>query len=116
MCQRAICTFVFRPPEKRKSVIDFRFSFFNFRNQLGKQNCIYFKFIKRPKVFRARDKRKTDFETNFVFHFQKEVTLAQTSFGTSFSDVKSGVSEVEVSNVFVMKKGLNIEELFQIDN
>ena len=30
--------FVFRPLEKRKSVIDFRFSFFNFGKQLGKQN------------------------------------------------------------------------------
>ena len=30
--------FVFRPPEKRKSVINFRFSFFSFGKQLGKQN------------------------------------------------------------------------------
>ena len=59
---------------------------------------IYFKFIKGPKVFRARDKRKTDFETNFVFHFQKEVTLAQTSFGTSFSGVESGRSIKSLCN------------------
>ena len=59
---------------------------------------IYFKFIKRPKVFRARDKRKTDFETNFVFHFQKEVTLAQTSFRTSFSGGKNGRSIKRLCN------------------
>ena len=32
--------FAFRPPEKPKSVIDFRFLFFNFEKQLGKQNTL----------------------------------------------------------------------------
>ena len=80
----------FRPSEKRKSVINFRFSFFNF----GKTTCktklsIYLKFIKGPTVFRVRGKRKANFETNFVFHFPKKVTLAQISFGKSFLGVKS---------------------------
>ena len=110
MCQRAICTFIFRPPEKRKSVIDFRFLILetNLENKIS----IYFKFIKRPKVFRARDKRKTDFETNFVFHFQKEVTLAQTSFGKSFSGVESGRSIKSLCN----EKGIKYRGLFQIGN
>ena len=83
-------TFVFRPLEKRKSIIDFRFSILE--NNLENKISIYFTFIKRPIVFRAHDKWKTDFETNFVFHFQKKVTLAQTSFGTLLSVVGNGRS------------------------
>ena len=80
--------------ENQSSTSVFRFSIL--KNNLENKISIYFKFIKGPTVFRARDKRKTDFETNFVFHFLKEslkkVTLAQTSFGTSFSGVGSGRS------------------------
>ena len=77
--------------ENQSSISVFRFSIL--KNNLENKISIYFKFIKGPTVFRARDKRKTDFETNFVFHFLKESNrLAQTSFGTSFSGVGSGKS------------------------
>ena len=78
--------------EKRKSMSGFRFSGGRKTNGPLIHAFIYFKFIKGPTVFRARDKRKTDFETNFVFHFPKKVILAQTSFGASFSGVGSGRS------------------------
>ena len=73
------------------------FRFLILETNLENKISIYFKFIKRPKVFRARDKRKTNFETNFVFHFQKEVTLAQLR-RTSFSDVKNGRSIKRLCN------------------
>ena len=62
--------FVFRPPGKRKSVINFRFSILE--NNLENKISIHFKFIKGPTVFRVRGKRKANFETNFVFHFPKK--------------------------------------------
>ena len=73
--------------ENQSSISVFRFSIL--KNNLENKISIYFKFIKGPTVFRARDKRKTDFETNFVFHFPKKVTLAHISFGKSFLGVKS---------------------------
>ena len=76
--------------ENQSSISVFRFSILE--NNLENKISIYFKFIKGPIVFRASDKRKTDFETNFVFHFPKKVTLPQTSFGTSFSGLGSGRS------------------------
>ena len=76
--------------ENQSSISVFRFSIL--KNNLENKISIYFKFIKGPTVFRVRDKRKTDFETNFVFHFPKKVILAQTSFGASFSGVGSGRS------------------------
>ena len=53
--------------ENRASISVFRFSIL--KNNLENKISIYFKFIKGPAVFRARDKRKTDFETNFVLEF-----------------------------------------------
>ena len=76
-----------RKNENQSSISVFRFSILE--NNLENNISIYFKFIKGPTVLRARNKRKADFETNFVFHFPKKVTLAQTSFGTSFSGVGS---------------------------
>ena len=63
--------------ENQSSISVFRFSIL--KNNLENKISIYFKFIKGPTVFRARDKRKTDFETNFVFHFLKE-----SNIGTNF--------------------------------
>ena len=63
--------------ENQSSISVFRFSIL--KNSLENKISIYFKFIKGPTVFRARDKRKTDFETNFVFHFLKE-----SNIGTNF--------------------------------
>ena len=63
--------------ENQLSISVFRFSILE--NNLENKISIYFKFIKGPTVFRARDKRKTDFETNFVFHFLKE-----SNIGTNF--------------------------------
>ena len=55
--------------ENQSSISVFRFSIL--KNNLENKISIYFKFIKVPTVFRARGKRKTNFETNFVFHFSK---------------------------------------------
>ena len=73
--------------ENQSSISVFRFSIL--KNNLENKISIYFKFIKGPTVFRARYKRKTDFETNFVFHFLKESNIAKTSFGALFSGVGS---------------------------
>ena len=81
--------------ENQSSIAVFRFSILE--NNLENKISIYFKFIKGPIVFRAHDKRKTEFEINFVFHFPKKVTLAQTSFGTSFSGAAVFFS-IEASN------------------
>ena len=68
---------------------DFRFSGGRKTNGPLIHAFIYFKFIKGPIVSRVHGKRKANFETNFVFHFPKKVTLAQISFGKSFLGVKS---------------------------
>ena len=73
--------------ENQSSISVFRFSIL--KNNLENKINIYFKFIKGPTVFRVRGKRKANFETNFVFHFPKKVTLAHISFGKSFLGLKS---------------------------
>ena len=56
--------------ENQSSISVFRFSILE--NNLENKISIYFKFIKGPTVFRARDKRKADFETKILFSiFQK---------------------------------------------
>ena len=58
-------SFVLRPLEKRKSVAKFRFSFFKFlkRARKTKLACAF----KWRTIFRALNKRKTDFEFDFLF-------------------------------------------------
>ena len=63
--------------ENQSSISVFRFSILE--NNLENNISIHFKFLKGPTVFRARDKRKADFETNFVFHFAKKGNI-----GTNF--------------------------------
>ena len=63
--------------ENQSSISVFRFSILE--NNLENKISIYHyqTIIKGPTVFRVRGKRKANFETNFVFHFPKKVTLAQ---------------------------------------
>ena len=67
--------------ENQSSISVFRFSIL--------ENDLENKIDKGSTVFRVRGKRKANFETNFVFHFPKKVTLAHISFGKSFLGVKS---------------------------